>query len=68
MISECGVDTYGPNCENNCIDHNCKQGTYCNYDDGHCPDGCQPGYMGDMCKKGKYHWLLIATIIHNTYY
>ena len=55
IISECNEDTYGMNCGQNCNAHNCRDGTNCNHDDGHCPSGCQPGYMGDMCMEGQYH-------------
>ena len=43
------------------MEHNCRDETNCNHDNGHCQSGCQPGFMGDMCMEGLYHFLLLLT-------
>ena len=63
LISECDVGYYGLNCEQICNEHNCRDGAICNHDNGHCPRGCQPGYMGPMCMEGLYHLLLLFTVL-----
>ncbi|ELU10965.1 hypothetical protein CAPTEDRAFT_201656 [Capitella teleta] len=49
FISEvCDVGFYGVNCEEEC--GRCKD-DLCSGDDGHCSDGCQIWFLGDLCKK-----------------
>ncbi|ELU02323.1 hypothetical protein CAPTEDRAFT_226478 [Capitella teleta] len=49
FISEvCDVGFYGVNCEEEC--GRCKD-DLCSSDDGHCSDGCQIWFLGDLCKE-----------------
>jgi hypothetical protein len=49
FISEvCEVGFYGVNCEEEC--GRCKD-DLCSDDDGHCSDGCQIWFIGDLCKE-----------------
>ena len=43
----CRRGFYGPECVYRC--EACRPGTVCEPVDGHCPDGCMRGYMGDRC-------------------
>ncbi|ELT87397.1 hypothetical protein CAPTEDRAFT_216804, partial [Capitella teleta] len=44
----CQVGFYGVNCEEEC--GRCKD-DLCSDDDGHCSDGCQIWFIGDLCKE-----------------
>ncbi|ELU12972.1 hypothetical protein CAPTEDRAFT_193075 [Capitella teleta] len=47
-VTVCEVGFYGVNCEEEC--GRCKD-DFCSSDDGHCSDGCQIWFIGDLCKE-----------------
>lgn len=51
-IIVCDDGTYGYDCMNNCSGH-CLNNFLCNKQTGHCEQGCNPGYTGNDCSKGK---------------
>ena len=48
----CVPGYYGQKCEKACSGH-CLNNTICDYIDGRCRDGCQPGYIGTLCNDCK---------------
>lgn len=53
MYLECNYGTYGKDCRYEC--GSCINQTHCHYVNGSCLEGCDPGYMGDICDKGNIH-------------
>ena len=52
LFSECDVGTYGQNCSYNCS-INCVNGQ-CERTNGHCSQGCLPGYYYPQCNEGMF--------------
>lgn len=49
---ECTNGWYGVNCSQQCSRH-CISGTTCNHVTGLCDKGCDKGWTGSLCIKGK---------------
>lgn len=49
---ECINGWYGVNCSQQCSGH-CKNGTTCSHVTGQCDKGCDNGWAGSLCIKGK---------------
>lgn len=49
---ECTNGWYGLNCSHQCSGH-CRDGVTCNPMTGQCDGGCNVGWTGVMCEKGK---------------
>ena len=64
---ECSDGQYGYNCVGNCS-MTCRDSVKCDKITGHCIGGCQAGWMGDMCKKGKNKLLIKQCISWNVRY
>lgn len=47
---ECSPETFGQGCLNNCSGH-CRNDATCNRRTGSCDQGCQAGYLGNLCEK-----------------
>ena len=47
----CADGTYGLECNEVC--GHCKFKTNCHYTNGTCLSGCDPGFLGDLCKTCK---------------
>ncbi|XP_062573999.1 receptor-type tyrosine-protein phosphatase F-like, partial [Saccostrea cucullata] len=45
---ECLIGTFGEDCAKNCSVY-CLGGPFCNKQNGHCENGCSPGYRGNLC-------------------
>ena len=76
LRQECSSSTYGKDCTKKCSEY-CLHNKSCNHIDGACTDGCQNGYIGNMCNTCKnfckcnfYHissltlYLFTATLIY----
>ena len=70
---DCLSGYYGHRCEKVCSGH-CLNNTICDYIDGKCSDGCQPGYIGKLCYDCKIFmpsfictWLIICERYHFLY-
>lgn len=50
--SECTEGWYGVNCSQTCSRH-CRDSTKCNHVTGQCEKGCDTGWTGSLCTKGK---------------
>ena len=65
LLQECSSGTYGNNCTKMCSEY-CLHNKPCNHIDGACTDGCQNGYIGDICntckKIFKFNFLSIFII------
>ena len=48
----CADGTYGLECNEVC--GHCKIKTNCHYANGTCLGGCEPGFLGDLCKTCKF--------------
>lgn len=48
----CADGFYGYECVNNCSG-NCKNGMYCNKENGQCDLGCIPGFTNIFCEDSK---------------
>lgn len=59
-IAECDNGTFGFDCTSNCST-NCLNELPCNKRNGHCDNGCNPGYTGSDCKTRE----LIDKLIHH---
>ena len=51
FITECLSGSYGVNCGGTC--GSCRSVTYCDTVNGICPQGCKPGYKGELCQQGR---------------
>ena len=49
MLIACDEEHYGQNCNETCG----KCVDVCYKDNGTCPNGCEAGYEGSLCKDGK---------------
>lgn len=49
-MSECVSHKYGPNCGYDC--GHCKDGKSCVTKSGACTEGCDSGWIGDLCVTG----------------
>ena len=58
---ECGAGSYGYNCSETCSSTTCATGTLCDRVNGHCLDGCKPGYTGNFCETSV--WLLFTCTV-----
>lgn len=47
----CKDGMYGEKCKNIC--GHCRNEGICHHNNGSCLNGCNPGYIGDLCKTGK---------------
>ena len=52
FLSECTHGLFGSNCSKKCS-INCKVPGRCHRKTGFCTGGCQVGWAGNMCEKGK---------------
>ena len=52
-IIECDGNKYGLECKTSC--NNCVRGEQCHHVTGSCPNGCDAGFHGGKCDKGKYY-------------
>ena len=52
LLQECSSGTYGKDCIKKCSEY-CLDKRSCNHIDGACSDGCQNGYIGDICNTCK---------------
>ena len=48
LLPECSSGTYGKNCTKTCSG-NCLHNEPCDHIDGACTDGCEDGYIGNIC-------------------
>lgn len=62
FFQECSVGKYGDGCRHLC--GKCKNLSQCHFSTGACLYGCEPGYQGEDCLKGKI-W---SKIIDECYY
>lgn len=51
LLKECDGGLFGVNCGMSC--GHCRNNQQCNHINGTCADGCDQGYMGDNCTKGR---------------
>lgn len=51
--TECTKGWYGDSCKLQCSGH-CRDGVACNHVTGRCDRGCDAGWTGATCEKGKY--------------
>ena len=47
----CENGTYGQECNTTC--GQCGGEEHCHHENGTCLNGCKPGYIGNLCKRGK---------------
>ena len=59
---DCVPGHYGHKCEKACSGH-CLNNTICDYIDGRCSDGCQPGYIGTLCDACKIFKSFIYSVL-----
>ena len=52
LILACENGTYGYDCNKTC--GHCTDKESCFHTNGTCRFGCNPGYMGELCKKGMF--------------
>ena len=52
LFADCGSGHYGYRCGQACSGH-CLNNAVCDYIEGRCRDGCQPGYIGKLCNDSK---------------
>lgn len=52
FVTECDDGTYGFDCVNNCSSH-CLNNSSCEKHNGHCKNGCNPGYTNLLCNERK---------------
>lgn len=52
FLLACGIRWYGVNCSQPCVGH-WRDGITCNHVTGLCDRGCDAGWTGYMCNKGK---------------
>ena len=50
-LIECPPGTYGNNCSGTC--GHCLDNSLCDRASGVCGDGCELGYMPDLCQSGR---------------
>ena len=50
-------------CEKVCSGH-CLNNTICDYIDGRCSDGCQPGYIGTLCNDCKISKFYFSSVLN----
>ena len=55
FVIECDENQYGLECNTSC--GNCFLGEQCHHLTGNCPDGCDEGFFGDKCDKGKSSYM-----------
>lgn len=53
MSPECTERWFGVNCSQACDGH-CRENMTCDHVSGECDRGCDAGWTGRMCGKGKY--------------
>ena len=68
LLQECSSGTYGKDCTKNCSGY-CLHNKSCNHIDVACADGCQNGYIGNICNTCKmfckysvnvfFYWIFI---------
>ena len=51
----CENGTYGNDCNNTC--GHCTDKGSCFHTNGTCLVGCDPGYVGELCKTGKFFYV-----------
>ena len=52
LFADCRSGHYGYMCKKACSGH-CLNNAVCDYIEGRCRDGCQPGYIGKLCNDSK---------------
>ena len=52
VLIACSNGTYGKECNHTC--GYCLDQDECHHINGTCVKGCDPGYLGDVCKTGTY--------------
>ena len=52
VLIACSNGTYGKECNHTC--GYCLDQDECHHINGTCVKGCDPGYLGDLCKTGTY--------------
>ena len=52
LRQDCSSGTYGKDCTKKCSEY-CLDNKSCNHIDGACTNGCQNGYIGDICNACK---------------
>lgn len=60
LKTECNYGSYGVNCSKQCTGH-CRDGTSCNHVTGQCNKGCDKGWTGFLCNKGKFCFLFVRS-------
>ena len=53
VILACENGTYGNDCKNKC--GHCTDKESCSHTNGTCLVGCDPGYVGELCKTSKLY-------------
>ena len=53
MSPECETGQFGEGCKETCSDHCAGDKNPCHHINGTCDMGCDPGYHGLLCIKGK---------------
>ena len=61
-IVDCLSGHYGYRCEKACSGHSLNN-TICDYIDGRCSDGCQPGYIGTLCNDCKISKFYFSSVL-----
>ena len=70
VILACENGTYGYDCNNTC--GHCTDKESCFHTNGTCLFGCNPGYMGELCKTGRFlciiHDIALQSLIFRLLY
>ena len=61
MFVVCKDGTYGHNCVYNCSG-NCLNDSPCNRQNGHCEEGCKPGYANVLCNKSMLIFVTLSAM------
>lgn len=66
FIIECDTRRYGDGCQRNC--GHCFNMAQCDHVNGTCLQGCEAGFLGQMCDQGQWHVIkeLFQSSVDNT--
>lgn len=65
-ILECENGTYGSMCHEACGE--CSFNQTCHFVTGICPNGCNPGFYGDLCNERMLKNVLLVIKFYNCWY
>ena len=66
LLIDCLPGYYGNKCGKACSGQ-CLNNTICDYIDGRCSDGCQPGYIGKLCNTCKIFMSSFISVLDNSF-